>query len=257
MNRLAIVAVPLSLALAGCQMPSKDSLLAGKDEAKPTAAPASPASAAPTPGSAKEPDRAARPAPDAERAPKAEATPAPPTPAPTARPLPPPKRLAEGTALGLVLETTAASDKSQPGDAVVAKLASDLKDGDRVVVPAGAELRGEVLTADGSGRVKGRARLAIAFMKLVVEGKTYDIQTSAIDVTAAAQKGRDAKIIGGGAAAGALIGAIAGGGDGAAKGAAIGGAAGGATVLATKGKEVVFAAGSKHTVTLKTAVTLD
>lgn len=76
-------------------------------------------------------------------------------------------------------------------------------------------------------------------------------------MTAAAQKGRDAKIIGGGAAAGALIGAIAGGGSGAAKGAAIGGAAGGGTVLATKGKEVVFPAGSKLTVTLKTAVALD
>jgi len=245
MKHLVLLAVPFSLALAGCQMPSKDSLGSGKDEAKPTAAPASQTSAGSTSETA---DKAGR---------AAEAKPTRPTPAPTARPLAPAVRLAEGTALSLVLETTAASDKSQPGNEVVAKLAADVKDGERVVVPAGAELRGEVLAAEGSGRVKGRARLAVAFMKLVVNGKTYDIQTSPIDVTAAAQKGRDAKIIGGGAAAGALIGAIAGGGKGAAKGAAIGGAAGGGTVLATKGKEVVFAAGSKHTVTLKASVTLD
>jgi len=245
MKHLVLLAVPFSLALAGCQMPSKDSLGSGKDEAKPTAAPASQTPAGSTSETA---DKAGR---------AAEAKPTRPTPAPTARPLAPAVRLAEGTALSLVLETTASSDKSQPGNEVVAKLAAAVKDGERVVVPAGAELRGEVLAAEGSGRVKGRARLAVAFMKLVVNGKTYDIQTSPIDVTAAAQKGRDAKIIGGGAAAGALIGAIAGGGKGAAKGAAIGGAAGGGTVLATKGKEVVFAAGSKHTVTLKTSVTLD
>ena len=251
MKHLALLAVPFSLALAGCQMPSKDSLGSGKEDAKPTAAPASPASAGSTAGTA---DKAGRAGGSASGT---EAKPTRPTPAPTARPLAPAVRLAEGTALSLVFETTASSDKSQPGNEVVAKLAADVKDGDRVVLPAGAELRGEVLAAEGSGRVKGRARLAVAFMKLVANGKTYDIQTSAVDVTAAAQKGRDAKIIGGGAAAGALIGAIAGGGKGAAKGAAIGGAAGGGTVLATKGKEVVFAAGSKHTVTLKTSVTLD
>ena len=178
-------------------------------------------------------------------------------PTPTARPVAPPKQIVEGSALTLVLETTAASDKSRPGEVVVAKLTADIKDGERVLVPTGTELRGEVVAAEGSGRVKGRARLAVRFTKLIVAGKTYDLQTSTIDVTAHAQKGRDAKIIGGGAVAGALIGAIADGGSGAAKGAAIGGAAGGGTVLATKGKEVVFAAGSKHTVTLKTSVTLD
>jgi hypothetical protein len=175
---------------------------------------------------------------------------------PTPTPVPP-KRIAEGASFTVVLETTAASDKSRPGEAVLARLTADIKDGEKVLVPAGAEVKGEVLAAEGSGRVKGRARLAIGFTKLIADGKSYDLQTSSIDVTSAAQKGRDAKIIGGAAAAGAIIGAIADGGSGAAKGAAIGGAAGGGTVLATKGKEVVFAAGSKHTVTLTTSVNLD
>jgi hypothetical protein len=220
MRYIALVALCFST-LAGCRTDSS------RDDAKPTASPVGRG---------------------------AEAKPSTPS---LARFLTPAPHLALGTPLPLVLETTAASDKSQPGDNVLAKLAVDLKEGDRVVVPAGAELRGEVLAAIGSGRVKGRARLAVGFMKLVVGGKTYGIQTSSIDVTAASDKGRDAKIVGGGAAAGALIGAIAGGGSGAAKGAAIGGVAGGGTVLATKGKEVVFAAGSKHTVTLKASLTLD
>ncbi|HSD26400.1 MAG TPA: hypothetical protein VLL75_03805, partial [Vicinamibacteria bacterium] len=241
--------------LAACRMPSNESLRDEKSDARPTAAPTA-AAPAPTTEAASEAPKTPAGAPAAERS---AAAPARSTAAPAARPAAPApvKRIAEGTALSLVFETTASSDKSQAGDAVVAKLAADVKDGERVVLPAGAELRGEVLAAEGSGRVKGRARLAVAFMKLVVDGQTYDIQTSAIDVTAKAQKGRDAKIIGGAAGAGALIGAIAGGGKGAAKGAAIGGAAGGGAVLATKGKEVVFAAGSKHTVRLKTSVTLD
>lgn len=225
----------------------------GREEAKPGASPVAKASSVPASASP------AVAAPETGRAPasedgrSAEAKPGSPAPSPTAAA----KKVNSGAALHLVLETTAASDKSRPGDAILAKLASDLKDGDRVLLPAGTELRGEVLAAEGSGRVKGRARLAVGFMKLVIGGKTYDIQTSSIDVTAASDKGRNAKIVGGAVGAGAIIGAIAGGGSGAAKGAAIGGAAGGGTVLATKGKEVVFAAGSKHTVTLKTSVTLD
>jgi hypothetical protein len=248
MNRIAL-AVSL-LTLVGCQA------YLGRDEGKPSASPTAKGSTSPIPppvvGAAGETGGAAS---AGGRA--AEAKPVPLTPAPTALPPPPARRIASGTVLRLVLETTAASDKSRPGDLIVAKLAADLKEGDRVLLPAGTEVRGEVLAAEGSGRVKGRARLAVGFMKLVAGGKTYAIQTSAIDATAAAQKGRDAKIIGGGAAAGALIGALAGGGSGAAKGAAIGGAAGGGTVLATKGKEVVFSAGSRHTVTLKTSLILD
>jgi hypothetical protein len=168
-----------------------------------------------------------------------------------------PAVLAEGTALSVTLSTTVASDKNQPGDVVVGKLAAPVKDGERILAPAGSEVRGEVLAAEGSGRVKGRAHLSVAFMKLVVDGKAYDLQTSPISATAESGKKKDAKIVGGSAAAGALIGAIADGGSGAAKGALIGGAAGGGAVLATKGKEVVFSAGSKHTVTLKGAVRLD
>jgi hypothetical protein len=232
MKTQAFVAPLLALAV-GCQMTPGSS-----------PAPAASPSAGSSPGAAA-PSSGARPS---SPSPKEPSTPEPS--APTAV-------LAVGTPLAVTLSTTVASDKSRPGDTVIGKLAAAVTVGERVVVPAGAEVRGEVLDAVGSGRVKGRAHLSVAFMKLVVDGKSYDLQTSPISATAASGKGKDAKIIGGSAAAGALIGAIADGGSGAAKGALIGGAAGGGATLVTKGKEVVFAAGSRHTVTLKSEVRLD
>jgi hypothetical protein len=150
-----------------------------------------------------------------------------------------------------------ASDKNSPGDLVVAELAEDVVVNGRTVLPAGSEVRGRVAVAVGSGRVKGRARLAVEFQEVVVKGHAHPIAAAPIDVTAKSTKGRDAKIAGGGAAAGALIGAIAGGGKGALKGGLIGGAAGGAAVLATKGSEVVFPAGSRRTIKLESSLRLD
>ena len=69
--------------------------------------------------------------------------------------------------------------------------------------------------------------------------------------------GRDAKIIGGGAAAGALVGAIADGGKGAGVGALVGGGAGTGAVLATRGKEVTLPAGARWRVRLLKPLMLD
>jgi hypothetical protein len=172
------------------------------------------------------------------------------------RPTPEPVVLPEGATLTVTLQSTVSSDKNRAGDTFLGRLEEPIEAGGRVVVPAGAEVRGKVVAAQGSGRVKGRARLAVSFDRIEVGGKKYDIETSTIDVTAGKQKGRDAKIIGGSAAAGALIGAIAGGGGGAGKGVLIGGAAGTGAVLATKGKEIEFAAGNRLQVKLQREVAL-
>jgi type IV secretory pathway VirB10-like protein len=176
-----------------------------------------------------------------------------PRPAPTPRPL----VIADGTDLVLALTSTLSSDRSRPEDVVEATLAEPVRADERTAIPEGSVLRGHVLVAQRSGKTKGLARLAVSFDRLVVNGKTYAIEASPIDVTAQKSTGRDAKIIGGAAAAGALIGAIADGGSGAAKGGLIGGAAGGGAVLLTRGKEVEMPAGSKHTVRLTRSVILD
>jgi hypothetical protein len=163
---------------------------------------------------------------------------------------PSPITVPEGVTLPLVLETAISSATSRSGDLVVARLAEDIKVGEKVVMPSGSEVRGRVTAAVPSGRVKGDARLAFDFDTLVLEGKEHPIGTRQVDITAANSHKRDAVIIGGGTGAGAIIGAIAKGGKGAAIGGLIGGAAGTGVVLTNKGKEVELGTGSRVTVRL-------
>jgi hypothetical protein len=117
-------------------------------------------------------------------------------------------------------------------------------------------VHGHVVSSVRSGRVKGRARLVVAFKEIRVGSRSYEIDATGFDVTAASSKGKDAKIAGGAAAAGAIIGGIADGGSGALKGGLIGGAAGGAAVLATRGQEVELAKGTSYTIKLQKALRL-
>ena len=169
----------------------------------------------------------------------------------TAVPTPEPLVIPQGTALAMTLQTTASSATSHEGDAVVAKLAESVRLGDRILVPAGSEVRGRVIAAVPSGRVKGRARLALDFDSIVVKGREVAIDTSPIDITAGQQKKRDAAIIGGGTGAGAIVGGIVDGKKGAAIGALLGAGAGGGAVLATKGKEVHLPSGTALKVRLR------
>ncbi len=177
-----------------------------------------------------------------------------PTPVPT--PTPRPRIVASGTELPIVLQQALSTKTAQPEDPVVAELAADVVVNGDVLLPRGAEVKGHVVSALRSGRVKGRARLVVSFDEVRFDGQGYTIQATGFDVTAGSSKGKDAKIAGGAAAAGVLIGAIAGGGSGAAKGGLIGGAAGGAAVLATRGAEVELASGSSYTIKLQKSLHL-
>jgi hypothetical protein len=160
------------------------------------------------------------------------------------------QQLPAGTTIPVILETTVSSATSRPEDRVDARVRADVVSGGKVVIPAGSELRGRVVTARRSGRVKGLAYLSMSFNELVVNGDTYRIATQRIGVQAKTTHGRDAAIIGGGAGAGALVGALVDGKEGAAKGALVGAGAGTGTVLTTRGKEVTFASGSRWRVRL-------
>jgi hypothetical protein len=149
-----------------------------------------------------------------------------------------------GQVLNAKLETALSSATSRAGDAVLARLSEDVRLDGRVVVKAGAELRGRVVAASQSGRVQGRAHLAFDFDRLVVSGREHQVALRAVDITAESSKSKDTKIIAGGAGAGLIIGAIADGGKGAAIGTAVGAAAGTGAVLATRGKQVQLPAGS-------------
>jgi len=167
-----------------------------------------------------------------------------------APPAPEPVWIPKGTSLHLVLETGLSSVSSQVGDSVTARIERAVAEDGDVVLPGGAFLEGRVTEVVSSGRVKGRARVAAAFDRIVVRGERYRIETTGLVAEAEDSHERDAKIAGGSTAVGAILGAITGGKKGAAKGVLIGGAAGAGAVLLTKGKELEIPAGGRWEVTV-------
>ena len=158
-----------------------------------------------------------------------------------------------GTRIAVRLANTVSSESSRVEDPVSATLTSPVMiDGARVL-PAGSVLRGDVVSVQRSGRVKGRASLGLRFDTLTARGHSYPV-VARVSRVAPATKADDAKKIGIPAAAGAAIGAIVGGGKGAAIGAAVGGGAGTAVVLSTPGKPVTLARGRVLTLSLARSV---
>ena len=164
--------------------------------------------------------------------------------------------LPEGTNIPVSLETALSTASSNAGDMAVARVSSNVEVGGHVVVPAGSEVRGRVTTSVRSGKVKGRARLVVAFDTIVVNGHEHPVDLRPIDVTARSGKKKDGAMIAGGAGAGALIGAIADGGHGAGIGALIGAGAGTGAVLLTRGEDVKLPAGGKWSLQVAHSATL-
>jgi hypothetical protein len=219
--------------------------------ARPARASRSAQASRPAPSRRAEPAPAADPQPVVEPAPRVEpARPAPVEPAVESL------RLPQGTELKLRLETPLSSATSREGDAVTARVENATDDEGRVALPGGTVLKGRVVEVRRAGRVKGRALISVDFDRIVVRGRTSELEASPISVEAPDDHGRDAKIVGGAAAAGAVIGAIKDGKEGFAKGAILGGAAGTGAVLVTRGRDIEIPAGSQWTVRLKDAVRL-
>jgi hypothetical protein len=158
--------------------------------------------------------------------------------------------VAAGTPLEITLDTPVASDTSKVEDTVRGKIAKAVVVSGMTAIPAGAPVKGSVVAVEQSGRVKGRASIALRFNEVTVANTPYRIQTTRIVREAAATKGEDAKKIGIGAGVGTAIGAIAGGKKGAAIGAGVGAGAGTGAVMATRGEEVRIPAGA----TLRTKI---
>src|SRR5258708_10897637 len=130
------------------------------------------------------------------------------------------------TVIAVVLDQTISSKTSKPGDRFSATVESPVEVEGKIAIPKGARTEGIVKEAKAAGRFKGGAALSLALTSVTVNGKDYEIQTSAAMTSSKGKGKRTAVMVGGGAAGGAAIGAIAGGGKGAAIGALIGAAAG-------------------------------
>jgi hypothetical protein len=159
-----------------------------------------------------------------------------------------------GTELQVRLAQPLGSAGSAAGEKFEATLNQPVVLGDRVVVPKGAVVRGHVVSAVASGRLRTPARLSITLDTLAWQDQEYSIKTTRVSRSAKSHKKRNLVLIGGGSGAGALIGGLAGGGTGALIGAAAGVGAGTAGAYATGKKDVLLPAEALLTFRLQAPV---
>jgi len=151
--------------------------------------------------------------------------------------------------LGLQLESSISSERAQPEDRVAAKATRDVRVGDRVAIPAGAQVIGSVVQVGRGGKMKDRAHLAIRFHTIVLADSTrLEISTDPIYRESESPASKSAAKIGGAAVGGAILGAIIGGGKGAAIGSSIGAAGGATAVMAGERAAVTIPSGTLLTV---------
>lgn len=147
-----------------------------------------------------------------------------------------------GTALTVRLENGLDTNRDGPGTVVTGTLSQPVTDGVRVLIPAGAVLRGEVVEFS-----ENPPRLSLAFHELQAGEEVLILEAELASVAARRQaRMKDkGKKIGGGAAAGAVLGGVIGGNaKGAVAGAAAGAAAGTGVALATKDVHAYVPAGT-------------
>ncbi len=162
----------------------------------------------------------------------------------------------KGTQLHVRIDESLDTKRNRAGDQFRASLAEPVVLEGKTVVPKGTRFVGHVTESDASGRLKGRAILAITLDSFELGGKDYRVRTGSIDRVSADHKKRNLSLIGGGAGLGALIGGLAGGGKGALIGAGAGAGAGTAGAAATGKREIGIAAESLLTFPLRASVTL-
>jgi hypothetical protein len=158
-----------------------------------------------------------------------------------------------GTEIDVRLERPLSSDTAQVEDRFTATTMADLYNGNRVLIPAGAAVRGVVTSVTKAGRVERTGKLTLAFDQVTVNGRTYPIHGTVEQALESGGYRQDAGKIGAGAGVGAIIGGILGGLKGALAGILIGG---GGVVAATEGQDVNLPAGTVLRIKLDSPVTV-
>lgn len=159
-----------------------------------------------------------------------------------------------GTEFDVRLAQSLSSETNLVEDRFDATTAVDLADeGGRVLVPAGATMRGVVSSVNKAGRIERTGRLTVAFDRITIGGKAYPMRGTVTQALESEGIKGDAGRIGAGAGVGAIIGGILGGVKGALAGILIGG---GGTIAATEGKDVELPAGTILRVRLDSALDL-
>ena len=132
----------------------------------------------------------------------------------------------EGTSLQVRIIDKLSSETANVGDSFQGTLAAPVVVNGRTLFSKGADVTGEVLSVERSGRLSTPGELHLTLRTIRSGGRTYNLAVEPFMVKGESHAKSNVTKIGGGAGLGALIGAIAGGGKGAAIGAGVGAAAG-------------------------------
>src|SRR5882757_7942703 len=139
-----------------------------------------------------------------------------------------------GTRVGVVLQNGISTRSAKPGDSVYLQTSFPITQNNRIVIPVGSYLRGEIIDSKRPGKIKGKGEFRLRLNTLILpNGYTVNLNAaprsadsggketmdSEGKVTGPGGKGKDAGTIAETTAAGAGIGAIA---SRTAKGAGIG-----------------------------------
>ncbi len=158
-----------------------------------------------------------------------------------------------GTEFDVRLQQSLTSGTAQVEDRFEATTMVDLRQGDRLMVPAGSLMRGVVSAVNKAGRVDRKGSLTVAFDQVTINGRSYPIRATVTQAIESEGVRGEAGKIGTGAGVGAIIGGILGGFRGALAGILIGG---GGTIAATEGKDVALPAGTVLRVRLDSGLNL-
>jgi len=158
-----------------------------------------------------------------------------------------------GTEFDVRLQHSLGSATAQVEDRFIATTLVDLRQGDRVIVPAGSELRGIVSSVNKAGRIERKGSMTVAFDQITIIGHAYPMRATVTQAIESEGVKGEAGKIGAGAGVGAIIGGILGGFKGAMAGILIGG---GGTIAATEGKDVELPAGTVLRVRLDSGLNL-
>jgi len=176
-----------------------------------------------------------------------------------------------GTRIGVTLENGISTATAKPGDSVYFRTSFPVTIDNKVIIPVGSYLRGEITETKRPGRVKGKGELRLKLNTMVFpNGYTVDLNAEPHSadggktktdpegkMTGPSGKGKDVGTVATTTVTGAGIGAIAGGGKGAGIGAGIGGLVGLGAVLLTRGPEAQLPRGSSMDLQLERDLQLD
>ena len=157
---------------------------------------------------------------------------------PSAPPAPTRITVPSGTQISIRLSDEVDSEKAQVGDIFHGAISSPITIDDQTVIPTSADVEGRVVEVKSAGRFAGQSVLTLELTRLLMNGKSYNLQTDRWSKSGSGRGKSTAAKVGGGAAVGAVLGGIFGGGKGAAIGAAAGAGAGTGVSAATKGQQI-------------------